>query len=179
MPGSPAAAISQHSILPLFGGGSGVDSSGTAQSSVQWPYSYLPVAPGGQLLRSSSTSSGPAAPAAGTSSSSTSGTWPLPSAALHAAALQHEPGSARVPSSFSQACFEVWIAMELCDGGTLSEQLQQGFHCHPGSETVDMVSENTPPAPVGMVTGTVQQVAMWGACSWGGVFGVCVGLCRR
>ena len=64
--------------------------------------------------------------AGSTPSSGTRGAWPPQPPALHAAELPHEPGSARVPSSFSQACFEVWIAMELCDGGTLSEQLQQG-----------------------------------------------------
>lgn len=48
----------------------------------------------------------------------------------------------RLPAitSLGHACFEVWIAMELCDGGTLTEQLQHGFHCLPGSQQVDMVS---------------------------------------
>jgi hypothetical protein len=54
----------------------------------------------------------------------------------------------------SHACFEVWIAMELCDGGTLAEQLQRGFHCHPGSEQVDMVS--TPGS-----SGTLHALCMW------------------
>lgn len=56
--------------------------------------------------------------------------------------VQHSDSDRRsvLCPTLSHACFEVWIAMELCDGGTLAEQLQRGFHCHPGSEQVDMVS---------------------------------------
>lgn len=42
-------------------------------------------------------------------------------------------------SASGHACYEVWIAMELCDGGTLAEQVQRGFQYCPGSRQVDMV----------------------------------------
>jgi hypothetical protein len=45
-------------------------------------------------------------------------------------------------SPAGHACFEVWIAMELCDGGTLAEQVQRGFQYHPESKQVDMVSSS-------------------------------------
>lgn len=41
-------------------------------------------------------------------------------------------------SPAGHACFEVWIAMELCDGGTLAEQVQRGFQYYPESKQVDM-----------------------------------------
>lgn len=133
-----------HSILPVFGSNS---SSLRAAPTEEQQCSYMPVIQGSQL------SSPFAAPAAvsgqqrGCTGSSpysvgaSVATWPA-----HAGDVaQHHGGSSsssRAPglSSFGHACFEVWIAMELCDGGTLTEQLQSGFHCFPGSRQVDMVS---------------------------------------
>lgn len=43
-------------------------------------------------------------------------------------------------SPSGHACFEVWIAMELCDGGTLAQQVSQGFQYCPATRQVDMVS---------------------------------------
>ncbi|KAF6258484.1 kinase-like domain-containing protein [Scenedesmus sp. NREL 46B-D3] len=41
-------------------------------------------------------------------------------------------------SQAGHACFEVWIAMELCDGGTLAEQVQRGFQYLSENKQVDM-----------------------------------------
>lgn len=46
-------------------------------------------------------------------------------------------------SPSGHACFEVWIAMELCDGGTLAEQVARGFQYCPQSHHVDLVSNGT------------------------------------
>lgn len=54
---------------------------------------------------------------------------------------QHERrgGPLALTSPSGHACFEVWIAMELCDGGTLAEQVARGFQYLPDSHQVDMV----------------------------------------
>lgn len=56
----------------------------------------------------------------------------------HEAAQQHH--QLGLTSAAGHACFEVWIAMEYCDGGTLAEQVQQGFQYVPETNQVDMVS---------------------------------------
>lgn len=127
-PASPGAAFTgQHQILPLFGACS---SSSPASPSVAAPFSYLPVVSGQAPLSSTSVTS---ASAASKASCSTAEVVELSAAS-----------SGRLPSSLSaplgHACFEVWIAMELCDGGTLAEQLQRGFHCFADTGQVDMVS---------------------------------------
>jgi hypothetical protein len=53
-------------------------------------------------------------------------------------------------------CYEVWIAMELCDGGTLSDQILQGFQYLPDSRQANMVSlSSRGPAVVVLVAGGV------------------------
>jgi hypothetical protein len=42
-------------------------------------------------------------------------------------------------SPAGHAFFEVWIAMELCDGGTLAEQVQRGFQYLSENKQLDMV----------------------------------------
>lgn len=102
-------------------------------------FSYLPVVSSSKVPFSSSSQAG----AQADSSSSLECAEPAPSdgVTLSAAeALQQASSRPVLSSSLAHACFEVWIAMELCDGGTLAEQLQRGFHCFPGTNTVDMVS---------------------------------------
>lgn len=127
----------QHQVLPVFG-----PSSSPATPSAAPTYSYLPVVSGQLPFDSTSVLSARlvSSSMAASSSSITADhrdTGSPPGQDLE----QHDVDRRAVLCpTLSHACFEVWIAMELCDGGTLAEQLQRGFHCHPGSEQVDMVS---------------------------------------
>lgn len=128
-PASPGPPFTgQHQILPLFG------SSNPATPSAACPFSYLPVVSSSRGPFSSSSSA--------TSHHATAEAASKDVSSLEVAELS-PANSGRLPAlstTLGHACFEVWIAMELCDGGTLAEQLQRGFHCLPGSEQVDLVS---------------------------------------
>jgi hypothetical protein len=125
---SVPALTGQHQVLPLFG-----SSSSMPAPSAECPFSYLPVVSGRAPFSSSTSAVGHQAMLAAASKEASS----------MALAEVSRADSCRLPvlsTSLGHACFEVWIAMELCDGGTLAEQLQRGFHCHAGSEEIDMVS---------------------------------------
>lgn len=157
---SPGAAFTgQHQILPLLGACS---SSSPASPSVTAPFSYLPVVSGQEPFSSTSVTSPSAASKASCGSAEAA---ELPAAS-----------SGRLPSSLSaplgHACFEVWIAMELCDGGTLAEQLQRGFHCSADTGQVDMVSACRRDLGPGAGRDTLLCWAAWGVgaaqhAAWG------------
>jgi hypothetical protein len=129
---APASPTPGHiSIMPLLGtGGGGSSAGGSAQRSPTTgaTIDYLPLLPGVQHYVAATT------PAAGEAGSA-AGSNPCSSPTQQ---LSVVPDASRA-HSLSHACFEVWIAMELCDGGTLAGQLQRGFHCFQGSHRVDMV----------------------------------------
>jgi hypothetical protein len=126
-------------------------SSSPAVPSLQQPspcnYSYLPLlAPAGAAQQQQQPGSPAAAPAvapgysviARASEPHGFGGWFTGNDLLS----QHDSQQRQLGlmSPAGHACFEVWIAMELCDGGTLAEQVQRGFQYHPESKQVDMVS---------------------------------------